>query len=637
MAAPIMEESTTGSAMLSSTSSIGSGGVGGEIVYGTERGSNFGTEESRVMSEKVQQLASSIYKEFEIMIQKWGEGSVKDLMPLVVNVLESLDLSYLEKEEHEVEMELLKEDNEQLVTQYEREKQLRRATDQKCLEVEDQLDAEQKTFQDKVESLESIVRMLELKAKNSTDHANRLEERESELKTEYQKLHERYTELFKTHMDYMERTQFLMGSDKFDMVQSGSTQAGEQRIKGLTASGEGVGGKKEVSDLMANSTRSLPLSAEQNISAELQSQAVGDWSDELMPSTAADILEGDAQQTERQASSDTEKSSRAQVAAEADENLGADFTGGLVDPAEYASAGMGREVENLIKENTELLETKNALNVVKNDLIAQVDELSSQQDLLRGENASLEAVRRKLEERLREVEEDLKLTKEKLEQALNAKDEEEDVPMGQRKRFTRVEMARVLMERNQYKEKLMELQEAVRWTEMMRASRTPATAPPKKKGGIWDFFSSLFTGSEGGSPRKERARVSHSQSQGFPMQATASATDPPLRKKNLNDKRKGLDFLDTEYSSEKRAAERREQYKLVKAHVKRDEAGRMHAYGWSIPAMDAPQPPTVPVPIYCRPLVDNSFQADQTKINSLKIWCATGVILSGGKTPGGER
>ena len=35
--------------------------------------------------------------------------------------------------------------------------------------------------------------------------------------------------------------------------------------------------------------------------------------------------------------------------------------------------------------------------------------------------------------------------------------------MAQRKRFTRVEMARVLMERNQYKERFMELQEAVRW------------------------------------------------------------------------------------------------------------------------------------------------------------------------------
>lgn len=54
--------------------------------------------------------------------------------------------------------------------------------------------------------------MLELKHKNSLDHASRLEERENELKKEYAKLHERYTELFKTHMDYMERTKLLLST-----------------------------------------------------------------------------------------------------------------------------------------------------------------------------------------------------------------------------------------------------------------------------------------------------------------------------------------------------------------------------------------------------------------------------------------
>lgn len=41
-------------------------------------------------------------------------------------------------------------------------------------------------------------------------------------------------------------------------------------------------------------------------------------------------------------------------------------------------------------------------------------------------------------------------------------------------------MARVLMERNQYKEKLMELQEAVRWTEMIRASRNDPSSDQRK-------------------------------------------------------------------------------------------------------------------------------------------------------------
>lgn len=95
-----------------------------EIVYGTHEDSHV------VMSEKVQSLAGSVYQEFEKMISKYDDDVVKDLMPLVVNVLECLDISYTQNQEHEVELELLREDNEQLVTQYEREKQLRKSSEQ---------------------------------------------------------------------------------------------------------------------------------------------------------------------------------------------------------------------------------------------------------------------------------------------------------------------------------------------------------------------------------------------------------------------------------------------------------------------------------------------------------------------------
>ena len=94
-----------------------------EIVYGTK-------EEGHVMSEKVSQLAASVYSEFEKMIKKYDEDVVKELMPLVVGILESLDQAYTEKQEADVDMELLREDNEQLLTQYEREKQLRKSADQ---------------------------------------------------------------------------------------------------------------------------------------------------------------------------------------------------------------------------------------------------------------------------------------------------------------------------------------------------------------------------------------------------------------------------------------------------------------------------------------------------------------------------
>ena len=88
----------------------------------------------------------------------------------------------------------------------------------------------------------------------------------------------------------------------------------------------------------------------------------------------------------------------------------------------------------------------------------------------------------------------------------------------------------------------------------------------------------------------------------------------------------------SEKLQQRRANERREQYRQVRAHVKKDD-GRMQAYGWSLPAKTphsvsgqsggGPKaiegPPSqsgsprhqntshhvpVPVPVYCRPLME---------------------------------
>lgn len=83
-----------------------------------------------VMSERVSGLANSIYREFERLIHCYDEEVVKELMPLVVTVLENLDSVLTDNQEHEVELELLREDNEQLLTQYEREKALRKQAEE---------------------------------------------------------------------------------------------------------------------------------------------------------------------------------------------------------------------------------------------------------------------------------------------------------------------------------------------------------------------------------------------------------------------------------------------------------------------------------------------------------------------------
>lgn len=203
--------------------------------------------------------------------------------------------------------------------------------------------------------------------------------------------------------------------------------------------------------------------------------------------------------------------------------------------------------------------------------------------------------------------------------------------MAQRRRFTRVEMARVLMERNQYKERLMELQEAVRWTEMIRASREHPSVQEKKKSTIWQFFSRLFSSSSSPPPAKRSypsvnihykspTAAGFSQRRGHAMCPIAAGSRP-------------LEFFpDDDCTSSARREQKREQYRQVREHVRNDD-GRLQACGWSLPAKYKQLSPSggqedtrmknVPVPVYCRPLVE--------KDPTMKLWCAAGVSLNGWK------
>ncbi|CAK9809896.1 JNK-interacting protein 3, partial [Anthophora quadrimaculata] len=683
-----------------------------ETVYGTQEDSHV------VMSEKVQSLAGSIYQEFEKMIARYDEDVVKDLMPLLVNVLECLDISYTENQEREVELELLRDDNEQLVTQYEREKQLRKASDQKLLELEDVAEDERKELLSNIDSLESIVRMLELKTKNSHDHGTnangslssslhrtslyivRLEEKEAELKREYARLHERYTKLFTTHVDYMERTKMLVGSS--ERLENANSGRGPSRLPSL-----GLAHMSRSSGPLSYGFQSLEASmnAEEvqddspqngtNLRTEMQDssiEAVIETSDKSQltdkptqenkttaisrhesPETDAPpaLATPTSPTVEKLATtpsgrSKTEREQRsgntlyqelsfqdADALGEMDER--ADITGSWVHPGEYASSvndnffGMGKEVENLIMENNELLATKNALNIVKDDLIVKVDELTSEQEMLREEVRGLQQARKRLRQKVTTLEEELKKVKEEAEAAAKAAkfDDEEDVPLSQRKRFTRVEMARVLMERNQYKERFMELQEAVRWTEMIRASKNDPSSITGGKGSVWKFFSNLFTGpADRGALVRGPHTLPHIRYSAPTNQVVPAPPLDTMRRHTLKGRHDFFDQGDTidtwffwfsvgcllaSRTSEKlvarRASERREQYRQVRAHVKKED-GRLQAYGWSLPGKpSAPVRHPVPVPVYCSPL--------QGSKPGMKIWCGAGVNLSGGKTRDG--
>ncbi|KAM4535639.1 C-Jun-amino-terminal kinase-interacting protein 3 isoform 1-T1 [Fundulus diaphanus] len=729
-----------------------------EVVYQDDYGS--GT----VMSERVSGLANSIYREFERLIHSYDEEVVKELMPLVVNVLENLDAVLTENQEHEVELELLKEDNEQLITQYEREKALRKQAEEKFIEFEDSLEADKKELQMQVELLELQGKQLELKTKNYSDQITRLEEREAEMKKEYNALHQRHTEMIQTYVEHIERSKLQQtgSNSQSEGPGCGRTQrhtwrkskaerppslslypGGEGMVRGGLGGARMMPGKDiwQVSELghstfssayqedgsesdsvaatpsstgsksntptssvpsatitpineglhydfdamragnRRKSGKRLSRNMEVQVSQETRNVSIGmgssdEWSEfqEIIDSTP-ELEMGMDSRVYGGGNSPSQgivneafgintdslyheiKDAKSDIIGDVD--AGAELLGEFSVRDDFF--GMGKEVENLLTENKQLLETKNALNIVKNDLIAKVDELSSEQEVLKEELEAVRQSKNKVDARIKELEEELKRLR--AEACRDSKDEvgddfsspmqDGDMAMTQRRRFTRVEMARVLMERNQYKERLMELQEAVRWTEMIRASRESPPIQEKKKSTIWQFFARLFSTSSSPPPvKRPYSSVNiHYKSPSPAFNQRRSHTMCQISTSNRT-----LEFFPEELASNgvasllsdsalmARREQRREQYRQVREHMRRDD-GIMQACGWSVPsrlkqtggqtdgAKDSPlkrqqtnekednRMKNVPVPVYCRPLVE--------KDPNRKLWCAAGVDLAG--------
>ncbi|XP_048064714.1 C-Jun-amino-terminal kinase-interacting protein 3 isoform X11 [Megalobrama amblycephala] len=699
-----------------------------EVVYQDDYGA------VSVMSERVSGLASSIYREFERLIKSYDEEVVKELMPLVVNVLENLDSVLTENQEHEVELELLKEDNEQLITQYEREKSLRKQAEEKFIEFEDALEADKKELQSMVETLELQTKQLELKTKNYSDQISRLEERESDMKKEYNALHQRHTEMIQTYVEHIERSKMQQsGSNQSESTGCGRTKTERPPSLSLFPGGDGMEDGSDSDSVAATpsstgsksntptssvpsatvtplndglvsveelnmqrgrsrkNTKRLSRNMEVQVSQETRNVSIGmgssdEWSEfqEIIDSTPelemrldprifgggnspSQGIVNEAFGINTDSLYHEIKDAKSDIIGDVD--AGAELLGEFSVRDDFF--GMGKEVENLLTENKQLLETKNALNIVKNDLIAKVDELSSEQEVLREELETVKQSKIKVDQKVKELEEELKrLRAEALGASQDSKDEggedyssplQDDVAMTQRRRFTRVEMARVLMERNQYKERLMELQEAVRWTEMIRASRESPPLPEKKKSIIWQFFARLFSSSASPPPVKRpytSVNIHYKSPSPAGYNQRRSQTMCQISTSNCI-----LEFLPEELPSNgvasllsdsalcTRREQRREQYRQVREHMRRKD-GPMQTCGWSVPSrfkqngsqadstQDAAAKRTqanekednrmknVPVPVYCRPLVE--------KDPNRKLWCAAGVDLTGWKTSNQE-
>lgn len=368
--------------------------------------------DSNVISERVKNLATQIYQELKRIISRcnYDEDILSGLMPLIVRVLESLDLALIENQQLQVEIELCKDDNEQLVVMFEKEKAAKRAIDKKLIESEYAYEEERQQYQQRIESLDSVVKMFELKAKNASDQAARFEEKEAERKKEYNKLHDRYTELLKSHCDVVERFRHLAGNT--EVAHLSNINVPHQ----LVASSSDL----TLTDSLQNVSKAKQHRQDEvdydkgTLTRTRESTTLKSWNPEteLTLEDASlvvieDVLDSNQKASDGSSHNDSDRTiSEPEVEHEKE---------GENDSIAYTS--MEKEFRKLIQENKDLLNTKNALNVVKDDLIAEVDRLTNEVSMYEQAVEQLNLTKDQMKQKVSALDAELRKTKEELEKA----------------------------------------------------------------------------------------------------------------------------------------------------------------------------------------------------------------------------
>uniref|UniRef100_A0A3B3Z6F5 RH2 domain-containing protein n=1 Tax=Poecilia mexicana TaxID=48701 RepID=A0A3B3Z6F5_9TELE len=234
-----------------------------------------------------------------------------------------------------------------------------------------------------------------------------------------------------------------------------------------------------------------------------------------------------------------------------------------------ASIRSAEQFEEILAQLEEL-KVLESVEAARKALISRVVELTDDRSALALEVATLQETVAHVEGRLKEKEEEIKLRRE-LE---TCRPEDPDNGCTSMRPFSRSEMARVVMEKNQYKQRLFELQEALRHSQTI--------------------FNRLFG-------------LSKEPLVPAPTSALVLPAASPLSRSPQGP---------SQLPSINKTQARRELYRDIRSHVW-GTLGKRQIHGWSLPLEPVPEPKDVPVLVQLR-LLD---QRDSTA----KLNCAVPV------------
>ncbi|VDD75603.1 unnamed protein product [Mesocestoides corti] len=455
---------------------------------------------------KIHQLTLDIYAEFEKILKSYGEQPLRTLVPLVANLLETLNDVSLQKDKIIAELDVLKDHHTILLSKHESLRADLKNMEEQLFSLEDELHDKRKRIEALKSSSASSKKLLEMKLKSATDHIFRLEERDKELQSTYANLRQRYGDLFRAHVDLMERLRISAEepSDDASVPTSSSKLKTQVPVVASCSSTTGI----------RNPLMFISHKGDSPYDWGVHQRALEN-ANEVLPDVTLDadgspFSKLSADERYEELSISEEKSDSGEMGDSSPvpcgkKELAPDFN-------------VSKEVSKLVKENNELEETKNALNVVIHDLLTKLEEQNSLQLLpctliadwpffplsrdplseklqLNETLSQMQISRSSMQLHITQLEADNTRLRKELTDALNAQKELEmnQTPFSKRTRFTREEMAKVLMERNQLQEDICDLREELNWATSNLSEHENGNANASSSANKFlVFFSRLF-------------------------------------------------------------------------------------------------------------------------------------------------
>ncbi|XP_028831375.1 C-Jun-amino-terminal kinase-interacting protein 4 [Denticeps clupeoides] len=601
----------------------------------------------------VSEEAGKLYSELQVVIETHGTSVVESLLPVLVWVLEGLASCRAKLREREDEVEKERAERVELMERFQNERVLRRESQEKYLELDDQVEQERRAMRAREKEKEKRERELEKKAREQADQLLALEEQKMSLSRELSSLKHTHSKLVLASRDLIERRKdseregsplrnhvlskklefqptpdqsetCIYEQQKSDMPSNLSLlespavneEVTENPPRAQSFISDIINSTPELQDLVEASTP-LHSTAEESreeershLDEEIRNQQTRDGEVEK---NEKNVQEEDVEKKEEEEEDEEELESLEWELRNTDSVFSelSELSRDYVESVDHgASLRDGSDqFEEILSQYEELKNTHQMVDAARKALISRVEELTNERFALNLEVTSFKETITRMEGRMKEMEEETKRLRKEVESVQS--EDPEAVPLSLR-RFSRSEMARVVMEKNQYKERLFELQEALRRSQTLRVTKDERSTE-ERKGTVWRRFNRLF------GLTKDPFAPPQSLAIAVPSLPTTSAStlSPAVSPQKLS-----VNQTQTDVSLSPRLR-RREMYREIRSHVW-GTLGKRQIHGWSMPLshtqespVPSPEPKDVPVLVQMR-LLD---QRDATA----KLTCAVAV------------